>query len=81
MAPWVKKPEYIADCMHKANAPTRYSKLNFPVDEKTVRWAITNCHLMRNRFSVIDLLHFTGFWTDEFVQKLIERAEAMDAGL
>ena len=52
VAPWVKKPEYIADCMHKANAPTRYSKLNFPVDEKTVRWAITNCHLMRNRFSV-----------------------------
>lgn len=81
VAPWVKKPEYIADCMHKANAPTRYSKLNFPVDEKTVRWAITNCYLMRNRFSVIDLLHFTGFWTDEFVQKLIERAEAMDAGL
>ena len=51
------------------------------MDEKTVRWALTTCHLMRNRFSVIDLLHFTGFWTDEFVQKLIERAESMDAGL
>lgn len=81
VATWVKKPEYIAECMHKANAPCRYSVLNFPVDEKTVRWAITNCHLMRNRFSVIDLLHFTGVWNDEFVQMLLDRAEAMDAGL
>ena len=36
---------------------------------------------MRNRFSVIDLLHFTGVWNDEFVQMLLDRAEAMDAGL
>ena len=81
VAPWVKKREYVVDCMHKANAPTRYSKLNYYVDEKTAVWAMTNCHLMRNRFSVIDLLHFTGVWNDEFVQKLIDRAEAMDAGL
>ena len=81
VAPWVKKPEYIASCMHKANAPCRYSVLNYPVDEKTVRWAITNCHLMRNRFSIIDLLHFTGIWSDDFVQMLLDRAEALDAGL
>lgn len=81
VAPWVKKPAYIADCMHKANAPCRYSALNFPVDEKTVRWAITNCHLMRNRFSIIDLLHFTGIWSDDFVQMVLDRAEALDAGL
>lgn len=79
--PWVKAPEYVASCMHKANAPTRYSALNYPVDAKTVRWAITNCHLMRNRFSIIDLLNFTGIWNDEFVQMLIDRAENMDAGL
>ena len=81
VAPWVKKPEYIASCMHRANAPCRYSRLNFPVDAETVRWAITNCHLMRNRFSVIDLLHFTGIWNDEFVQMLLDRADALDAGL
>lgn len=81
VAPWVKKPEYIAECMHKANAPTRYSALNYPVDAKTAIWAVTNCHLMRNRFSVIDLLHFTGVWSNEFVQMLISRANSMDAGL
>ncbi len=81
VAPWVKKPEYVADCMHKANAPCRYSVLNYPVDAKTATWAMTNCHLMRNRFSVIDLLHFAGVWNDEFVQMIIDRADAMDAGL
>ena len=35
VAPWVKKPEYVVDCMHKANAPTRYSKLNYYVEAKT----------------------------------------------
>lgn len=81
VADWVQSPKYIADCMHSAGAPCRYSELNYPVDKKTVIWAITNCHLMRNRFSVIDLLHFTGIWNDKFVQMLIDRAESLDAGL
>ena len=79
--PWVKDPAYIADCMHKANAPCRYKDLNYPVDAKTATWAITNCHLMRNRFSIIDLLHFSGVWNDAFVQMVLERADKLDAGL
>lgn len=79
--PWVKDPAYIAACMHKANAPCRYRDLNYPVDAKTATWAITNCHLMRNRFSIIDLLHFSGVWGDDFVQMVLERAEKLDAGL
>ncbi|MCR5176003.1 MAG: iron-containing alcohol dehydrogenase [Anaerovibrio sp.] len=78
---WVQDPAYIASSMHKAKAPCRYSKLNFPVDAKTARWAITNCHLMRNRFSVIDLLHYTGVWNEKFVEMIISRADALDAGL
>ena len=81
VSPWLKKPEYVAKCMHDANAPTRYSQLNYPVDAVTARWAMTNCHLMRNRFSVIDLLHFCGIWSEDFVQMLVDRAEALDAGL
>ena len=67
--------------MHKAGAPCRYSLLNYPVDAKTATWAITNCHMMRNRFSIIDLLHFTGVWSDDFVQMILARAEALDTGL
>ena len=79
--PWVKDPAYISACMHRAKAPCRYSVLNYPVDAKTATWAITNCHMMRNRFSIIDLLHFSGVWNDSFVQMILDRAEALDAGL
>ncbi|MBR1455653.1 MAG: iron-containing alcohol dehydrogenase [Oscillospiraceae bacterium] len=79
--PWVQKPAYIASCMHAAGAPCHYKDLNYPVDAKTATWAITNCHLMRKRFSVIDLLHYCGVWDDAFVQMLIDRAAALDAGL
>ena len=78
---WVKKPEYITNGMHTLGAPSHYSELNFPVDEKTVRWAITNCHLMRNRFSVIDLLHFSGIWNEEFVSMILDRAAEIGSGL
>lgn len=79
--PWVKKPEYISMCMHNANAPCRYSQLNYPVDAKTALWAISNCHLMRSRFSIVDLLYYTGIWNERFVEKVVARAKAMDAGL
>jgi len=81
VADWVMKPEYVADCMHKANHPCKYSELNYPVPAETAIWAVNNCHLMRNRFSVIDLLHFTGIWNEEFVQKVLDRAASMGAGL
>ena len=29
-----------------------------------VRWAVANCHLMRDRFTVVDLAEVTGWWTD-----------------
>lgn len=81
VGPWVKKPEYLTRCMHEANAPCRYSALNYPVDAKTAIWAMNNCHLMRNRFSVIDLLNYTGIWNEAFVQRVIARADSLDAGL
>ena len=80
-AAWVKDPAYLAACMHAAGAPCHYKDLNYPVDAKTAVWAVTNCHLMRKRFSVIDLLNYCGVWDDAFVQRLVKRASDLDAGL
>ena len=55
--------------------------MNYPVDAKTALWAISNCHLMRSRFSIVDLLYYTGIWNERFVEKVVARAKAMDAGL
>jgi glycerol-1-phosphate dehydrogenase [NAD(P)+] len=46
-----------------AGAVARFSDLDPAVDAKTARWAVAHCHLMRNRFTVIDLLDLLGRWT------------------
>jgi glycerol-1-phosphate dehydrogenase [NAD(P)+] len=40
-------------------------------------WALRNCHLMRNRFTLADLLFFVGWWDDEFVERLFDRARSV----
>jgi glycerol-1-phosphate dehydrogenase [NAD(P)+] len=74
-------PEFICRCMLEAGAPTRFSRIDPPVDARTARWALLNCHLMRNRFTLVDLLFFTGQWNETFVERLLKQAETYDAGL
>ena len=38
------------------------------------RWAVSNSHLMRNRFVGIDLLEFLGMWNEAEIDWVIERA-------
>ena len=47
-------PERLIAALREAGAPTRLSELG--IDEADVRWALANCHLMRNRFTVADLV-------------------------
>jgi len=46
-----------------AGAAARFADLDPTVDPATARWAVANCHLMRNRFTVVDLLDLLGRWT------------------
>ena len=56
---------------------------------KTIRTAVVGCGAisdiylqnLKSRFSIIDLLYFTGIWNDAFIKKIFMRAEALDAGL
>ena len=81
VAQMVLPPEYICECMQRAGAPTRYSGLTPAVDAKTARWAMNNCHLFRNRFTLSDLLYFLGWWNEGFVERILARADAIGAGL
>lgn len=75
------KPEYLCKQMHQAGAPTRYFQMTPSIDPQTARWALKNCHLYRNRFTLSDLLFYLGWWNDAFIERLIARAEELDAGL
>lgn len=65
----------LARSLDLVGAPARFGDLDPPVAPDTVRWALLNCHFMRNRFNVVDVLYFLGWWTPGFVEELISSAD------
>jgi glycerol-1-phosphate dehydrogenase [NAD(P)+] len=76
----VVSPKRLGEALREAGAPARFGELDPPVREETARWALRNCHLMRDRFTLADLLFF-GWWNDGFVEELFERARSAGGGL
>jgi glycerol-1-phosphate dehydrogenase [NAD(P)+] len=74
-------PARLVEALRAAGAPIRFAELDPPVDPRTARWALTNCHLMRDRFTVADLAWFLGAWDDEDVDAVLADAAALGAGL
>jgi glycerol-1-phosphate dehydrogenase [NAD(P)+] len=81
MREMVLPPERLAGALREAGAPARFGDLDPPVVPGVARWALGNCHLMRNRFTLADLLFFAGVWDDAFVERALERARAAGGGL
>jgi glycerol-1-phosphate dehydrogenase [NAD(P)+] len=77
----VAPPERLGAALAEAGAPVRFGKLDPPASPETVRWALRNCHLMRNRFTLSDLLFFLGWWDDAFIERLLIRARSVGGGL
>lgn len=77
----VLPPERLAGALREAGAPARFGELDPPVAPEVARWALRNCHLMRNRFTLADLLFFAGLWDDPFVVRVLEHARSAGGGL
>jgi glycerol-1-phosphate dehydrogenase [NAD(P)+] len=71
--------ERLLRALKDAGAPTRVSDLGIGADR--ARWALANCHLMRDRYTVADLAFLTGRWEEADVDSLLEEAAAIGAGL
>jgi glycerol-1-phosphate dehydrogenase [NAD(P)+] len=71
-------PQRLIDALHGAGAPLRLGPLG--VDEPTLLWALTHCHLMRDRFSIADLAFFLGAWEHTDAEALLADAAALGAG-
>lgn len=74
-------PVRLVEAMKVAGAPVRFAELDPAIDAETARWAIANCHLMRDRFTVADLACFSGAWEEEDVDAVLAEAAALGAGL
>jgi glycerol-1-phosphate dehydrogenase [NAD(P)+] len=77
----VLPPERLGGALREAGAPARFGELDPPVSPEVARWALENCHLMRNRFTLADLLFFAGWWDGAFVERVLERARSAGGGL
>jgi glycerol-1-phosphate dehydrogenase [NAD(P)+] len=81
MREMVLPPERLGAALSEAGAPVRFGELDPPVAPEVARWALGSCHLMRNRFTLADLLFFAGWWDDTFVERVLERARSAGGGL
>jgi glycerol-1-phosphate dehydrogenase [NAD(P)+] len=77
----VTPPEVLCGALKEAGAPARFGELDPPVSPETARWALSNCHLMRDRFTAADLLFFAGRWDGAFVERILNRARLAGGGL
>lgn len=72
-------PALIAGALRRAGAPARVSDLDSGDRDPTV-WALTNSHLMRNRFNVCDLAAAAGLWDDSVARELLAEADRLVDG-
>jgi glycerol-1-phosphate dehydrogenase [NAD(P)+] len=77
----LETPENIVGALRDAGAPTRFSQLENPSDPHDILWALQNCHLMRNRFTIADLAYLSGNWTAADVDAVLTEADQLGAGL
>ncbi|PDQ35114.1 MAG: hypothetical protein B5766_07845 [Candidatus Lumbricidophila eiseniae] len=77
----LETPENIIAALRDAGAPTRFSELDNPSDPEDIVWALQNCHLMRNRFTIADLAYLSGNWTAKDVWSTLAEAADLGAGL
>jgi glycerol-1-phosphate dehydrogenase [NAD(P)+] len=66
--------------LRAAGSAATFGDLDPAVAPELGRWAIENCALMRNRFTVVDLLTLLGWWRHEDVDELVERAQMSASG-
>jgi glycerol-1-phosphate dehydrogenase [NAD(P)+] len=65
----------IAAALRDAKAPVVFRQLNPAPDPAVVTWALTNCHLLRDRFSIVDLADLIGAWEPDDVAAVLHELE------
>ena len=72
----LEEPGVLRTALERSGASARMEDLVPPVDVQTARWALANCHLMRDRFTVVDLAFFLGIWQAADVDAVLAAAGA-----
>ena len=71
---YVSSPERSAATLKHWGAATRFSELTPGLSRDQVLWTLRALPYMRDRLTLPDLLVMSGEWTDEFLERVLERA-------
>ena len=74
-------PQVPGRALGRWGAPLRFADLTPAVDPQRARWALRCLPFMRDRFTLADLLLLAGRWTDELVERVLDRAALAGGGL
>lgn len=77
----IEDPAAIVMGLRTAGTAARFCELDPAPDPDIVRWAVANCHLMRNRFTVADLATFAQLWDEDAVDEVLAAAGEAGGGL
>ena len=76
----VRPSATIAADLRAAGAAITFGELDPAVSPELARWAVAHCALMRNRFTVVDLLTLLGWWGPSDVDEVLDRATRAATG-
>jgi len=79
VATLLEEPRVIARTLRLAGAPSRFAELAPAPDRDIAAWAVRNCHLMRDRFTVVDLAEAIGLWTPDEVEDVLRETQEVPA--
>lgn len=68
-------PEQFDEVSHASGLPMRADDLGPGYDDGLLFWALRNSHLLRERFSIVDLADLLGVWSDETARSIIAESE------
>ncbi|MGC1420469.1 MAG: iron-containing alcohol dehydrogenase [Acidimicrobiales bacterium] len=65
----------VSAMLRDAQAPLSFSQLEPAPPQDVVAWSIANGHLMRDRFTIIDLAVLVGFWTPDNIAAIMKELD------
>jgi glycerol-1-phosphate dehydrogenase [NAD(P)+] len=57
--------DVVATALRNAGAPVSFRQLHPAPERDVVTWALRNCHLLRDRFGILDLADLMGVWSPD----------------
>ena len=68
----VQPSEILRPTLKASGSPATFADLNPAISPDLAHWAVKHCHLMRNRFNLVDLLDMMGLWTEDMIAWAME---------